>query len=100
MDVMERTLAQEKNRYDKFCRMMHVLSTLLCILFTAGAVFCLIASTVQFINFRNQGGETNTVFFLVPVFYLFLVLGGGWPAMEFRTSCFPPPEDRRNAFLL
>ena len=76
MDVMERTLAQEKNRYDKFCRMMHVLSTLLCILFTAGAVFCLIASTVQFINFRNQGGKTNAVFFLVPVFYLFLVLGG------------------------
>ena len=76
MDVMERTLAQEKRRYDKFCRMMHVLSTLLCILFTAGAFFCLIVSTVQYIQYRNQGGETNMISFVVPVLYLFLVLGG------------------------
>ncbi|MBR5959392.1 MAG: hypothetical protein IKZ98_00215 [Clostridia bacterium] len=75
-DVLERTLAQEKTRYDKFCRMMHVLSTLLCILFTAGAFFCLIVSTVQFIQYSNQGGETNIISFTVPVLYLFLVLGG------------------------
>ena len=93
-DVLERTLAQEKTRYDKFCRMMHVLSTLLCILFTAGAFFCLIVSTVQFIQYSNHNILYGSRALSVP---------GAWrnrSALEFRTSYFPPAKERRNPLLL
>ena len=45
-DIMERTLAQEKGRYEKFCKIMHIFSTLMCVLFAAAAVFCLIVPIV------------------------------------------------------
>ena len=75
-NVLERTLAQEKSRYGKFCRMMHIFSTVMWILFAAGAVFCLIVPIVQEIQYRNHGGETDIPGTLVSVFYVFLVLGG------------------------
>ena len=76
MDVMERTLAQEKGRFDKFCRIMHVISTLLWILFMIGAVFCLIVPIVQAVQYRNNGGAVRMTETLVSVLYVFLVLGG------------------------
>lgn len=75
-DVMERTLAQEKNRYDKFCRMMHVLSTVMWILLAAAALFCLIVPIVQEVQYRNNGGEARMTETLISVLYVFLALGG------------------------
>ena len=75
-DVMERTLAQEKGRFDKFCKLMHVFSTLMWILLTIGAVFCLIVSIVQEVQYENNGGEARMPETLISVFYVFLVMGG------------------------
>ena len=76
MDVMERTLAQEKNRFEKFAKLMHIISTVMWILFALGAAFCLIVPTVQLLQYRNNGGETDLRSSLFFIFYLFLVLGG------------------------
>ena len=75
-DVMERTLAQEKGRFDKFCKLMHVFSTLMWILLTIGAVFCLIVSIVQEVQYENNGGEARMPETLISVFYVFLVISG------------------------
>ena len=75
-DVTERTLAQEKSRYDKFCKVMHVFSTVMWILFTIGAFFCLIVPIVQAVQYRNNGGEARMPDLLISVLYVFLVLGG------------------------
>ena len=75
-DVMERTLAQEKGRFDKFCKLMHVFSTLMWILLTIGAVFCLIVSIVQEVQYEYNGGEARMPETLISVFYVFLVMGG------------------------
>ena len=75
-DIMERTLAQEKGRYEKFCKIMHIFSTLMCVLFAAAAVFCLIVPIVQAIQYRNNGGKADIPSVLVSVIYVFLVLGG------------------------
>ena len=75
-DIMERTLAQEKGRYEKFCKIMHIFSTLMCVLFAAAAVFCLIVPIVQAIQYRNNGGKADIPSVLVSVIQVFLVLGG------------------------
>jgi predicted PurR-regulated permease PerM len=75
-DIMERTLAQEKGRYDKFCKIMHIFSTLMSILFAAGAVFSLVVPIIQAIQYRNNGGKADILSVLVSVIYVFLVLGG------------------------
>ena len=75
-DIMERTLAQEKGRYEKFCKIMHIFSTLMCVLFAAGAVFSLVVPIIQAIQYRNNGGKADIPSVLVSVIYVFLVLGG------------------------
>ena len=75
-DIMERTLAQEKGRYDKFCKIMHIFSTLMSILFAAGAVFSLVVPIIQAIQYRNNGGKADIPSVLISVIYIFLVLGG------------------------
>ena len=54
-DILERTLAQEKSRYEKFCRIMYGISTVMTIFFLLAAVFCLIVTIVQEIQYKNNG---------------------------------------------
>ena len=75
-DVMERTLAKEKAQYEKCCKVMHIFSIMMSIMFAAATVLCLIVPTVQLIQQSNQGMETDIKSTAVSAFYLFLVLGG------------------------
>ena len=75
-DILERTLAQEKSRYEKFCRIMYALSTVMAIFFVLAAVFCLIATIVQEIQYKNNGGETDMLATVISALYVALVLGG------------------------
>ena len=56
-DVMERTLAKEKAQYEKCCKVMHIFSIMMSIMFAAATVLCLIVPTVQLIQQSNQGME-------------------------------------------
>ena len=75
-DILERTLAQEKSRYEKFCRIMYGISTVMTIFFLLAAVFCLIVTIVQEIQYKNNGGETDILATVISALYVTLVLGG------------------------
>ena len=69
-------MAQEKSRYEKFCRIMYGISTVMTIFFLLAAVFCLIVTIVQEIQYKNNGGETDILATVISALYVTLVLGG------------------------
>ena len=75
-DVMERTLEKEKEQFDKFCKLMHIVSTVASILLAAGAVFCLAVPIVQHIRYVRSGGLENTAVVVIGAVYTFLLTGG------------------------
>ena len=75
-DVMERTLAREKEQFDRFCKIIHILSTAACVLFACGAVFCMVMPLVRHFGFVRGGGSESTAAVAAAALYTFLLLGG------------------------
>ena len=87
-DVMERTLEKEKEQFDRFCKLMHIVSTVASVLLAAGAVFCLAVPVVQHIRYVRSGGTEDTVRVIVGAVYTFLMLGGIALLMNFARNIF------------
>ena len=87
-DVMERTLEKEKEQFDRFCKLMHIVSTVASVLLAAGAVFCLAVPVVQHIRYVRAGGTEDTARVIIGAVYTFLMLGGIALLMNFARNIF------------
>ena len=87
-DVMERTLEKEKEQFDRFCKLMHIVSTVAGILCAAGAVFCLAGTIAQHVQYLKSGGSENTAAVVLEAVYLFLMLGGIALLLNFARNIF------------
>lgn len=70
-DVLERTLEQEKCRYDRFCRLMYIISTV-AFLFCAASAVVLLLSVFSVSDLKE--GSTGSA--IAGAVYGFLVIGG------------------------